>query len=427
MEMFYRNKDMVRCLEVVFGAEEQVDIATQEYQIKMLEVNEIPYLLDVYVIRMNNEATLRYLTGKGYVFSKRFEHQHMDGTLFVQIMSQIGKCVKALSLYLLSVENLVLNPEYMFFDEEERCVKLVYVPGYRMNFKTQLKQLLEFMMRVFNSTDREGIQQLYKLYNELDETIWEDTTFNLFFETGEFEDDKIDKWNQNVVPIPSKISSQNRMNDKGDYPLARGISNYEDTSPENIRDKIKHLNLIQRGILGLNIALVLFSIFAYVFGGKNIFWIYFAAAFCVLFAIFSAYAFAEEQDSEDDAMEKFLRNRDVIASSASMSENSQCLTDNQIHALVPLTNGSLSEIVFRDYGEKIIVGRGKNETDYRLPTTEINRVHAYIYQKQGGIFLEDMESQNGTFLNSVRIPSNEIKKLNRGDIVGFASEEFFVS
>ena len=101
--------------------------------------------------------------------------------------------------------------------------------------------------------------------------------------------------------------------------------------------------------------------------------------------------------------------------------------ESPVHALVPLTNGSLEEIVFSEYGEKIVVGRGKNETDYRLPTTEINRVHAYIYNKRGGVYLEDMESQNGTFLNSVRIPSKEIKKLNRGDIVGFANEEFFVS
>lgn len=434
MELFYKNRDMIRCLEVSYEREEQIDIATHEYQIKMLEANEIPYLLNVCVIHINNESTLRYLTKNCYVFSKRFEHQHMDGRLFTKIIGQIGKCADVLSLYLLSPENLVLNPDYMFYDEEEQCVGLVYVPGYQMNFQVQLKHLLEFMMRVFNSSDRDGIQQLYKMYSEIEEDTWGSGTFEKILSIDELSSEgygkTISKGQYSVKRLIDEgapvYASNNVIRDvKRD--LSSDSIGDEGVSNDKFRDKIHKLNFLQRGILGLNISLIIFSLFVYEFSDKNVFWLYFAAAFCVLFAVFCAYAFAEEQEDEDEAMENFAHSVNGTFADDVSSFYKHPVDDEQIHALVPLTNGSLNEIVFSDYGEKIIVGRGKNEADYRLPTTEINRVHAYIYQKKGEIFLEDMASQNGTFLNSVRIPSNEIKKLNRGDIVGFANEEFFVS
>lgn len=440
MEMCYKNKDMTRYLDVVFDAEEQRDATAYEYQIKMIEANHIPYLLEVCVIHMDNKWELRYLTENCHVFSRRFQYFRMDGTVFLDVMTQIGKCVDTLSLYLLSAENLVLDPDYVFYDEEEQCVRLVYIPGYRRNYRTQMKQLLEYMMRVFDSADRDGIQQLYMVYSELGEESWNSACMR-------------QRLSDKAMQSMRHDSFCERQECLGEPETFTKITCDEaDSSKEKIHQKIRQLGILQKSVLGLNIALVLFSIIFYLFGQRAYFWLYFAAAGCVLFAIFCAYAFAEEQENADEAMEEYKRYENAgtgVTDNLYSFDNlykpdTQCVVDNAyekymsghtdnienespVHALVPLTNGSLEEIVFSEYGEKIVVGRGKNETDYRLPTTEINRVHAYIYNKRGGVYLEDMESQNGTFLNSVRIPSKEIKKLNRGDIVGFASEEFFVS
>ena len=96
MEMCYKNKDMTRYLDVVFDAEEQRDATAYEYQIKMIEANHIPYLLDVCVIHMDNKWELRYLTENCHVFSRRFQYFRMDGTVFLDVMTQIGKCVDTL-------------------------------------------------------------------------------------------------------------------------------------------------------------------------------------------------------------------------------------------------------------------------------------------------------------------------------------------
>ena len=100
--------------------------------------------------------------------------------------------------------------------------------------------------------------------------------------------------------------------------------------------------------------------------------------------------------------------------------------DNEISCLVPLTNGLLEPIKLSDYKEKIVIGRGKKQTDYRLATNQISRVHACVLINENGIWIQDENSTNGTFVNSVRLAALENRQLRQGDIIAFANEEFFV-
>jgi pSer/pThr/pTyr-binding forkhead associated (FHA) protein len=76
---------------------------------------------------------------------------------------------------------------------------------------------------------------------------------------------------------------------------------------------------------------------------------------------------------------------------------------------------------------EISVGRGKRENAYRISGSQISRVHAKIYRRNSGLYLRDAGSTNGTFVNAVRLGEDEEIRLNRGDVVAFATEEFFVS
>jgi hypothetical protein len=99
--------------------------------------------------------------------------------------------------------------------------------------------------------------------------------------------------------------------------------------------------------------------------------------------------------------------------------------DSGTYRLVPLNNGCLEPLHIKN--QTITVGRGKKENDYRLSGSQISRVHAHIYKRENDLYLKDEGSTNGTFVNSVRLSANEERKLNRGDVVAFATEEFFVS
>lgn len=65
------------------------------------------------------------------------------------------------------------------------------------------------------------------------------------------------------------------------------------------------------------------------------------------------------------------------------------------------------------------IGRAR-ECDFVLDFTEISRLHAECTSDHLNIFLEDLNSTNGTFVNGRRLENGEQYRLRAGDVVNFA-------
>ena len=71
------------------------------------------------------------------------------------------------------------------------------------------------------------------------------------------------------------------------------------------------------------------------------------------------------------------------------------------------------------------IGRDRNDQDLQLnDNTAIGHKHAYIIRKNSFFFLVDNNSMNHTYINDQLLEPNVEYKLNNGDKVVFADEEF---
>ena len=83
-------------------------------------------------------------------------------------------------------------------------------------------------------------------------------------------------------------------------------------------------------------------------------------------------------------------------------------------------------------GEQIVInkprfriGKEHSYVDYFIGNnTAISRSHADIIVKSDGVYVSDMNSTNHTFLNGAMIPSGEEIKMENGDLLKLANEEF---
>jgi len=73
---------------------------------------------------------------------------------------------------------------------------------------------------------------------------------------------------------------------------------------------------------------------------------------------------------------------------------------------------------------KLLIGRAE-ECDVRPLSEEVSRRHCAVYVGPGGIFVEDLSSRNGTFVNGVRIV--EKTQVSNGDSICVGSLELKVS
>lgn len=75
--------------------------------------------------------------------------------------------------------------------------------------------------------------------------------------------------------------------------------------------------------------------------------------------------------------------------------------------------------------EQFKIGRERSRVDYCInDNTAVGRLHAIIVSRGGSTFVVDQNSTNCTFVNSVRATANQEIRLNSGDKVTFADEEF---
>ncbi len=81
-------------------------------------------------------------------------------------------------------------------------------------------------------------------------------------------------------------------------------------------------------------------------------------------------------------------------------------------------NVVISKKIFR-------IGKDSQHVDYCISdNSSVSRIHAALKSKGDGVYIEDMHSTNGTFLNGSRVNSGEERRVRDGDVIRIANEEF---
>lgn len=425
MEMCFLSKGINNFLNVKLGDIGDVLDSGNYYKIRMLEENNIPYVISPRYGEVDGEVTLSFCVDAGYVLERIMIKSKPDGYMLRYLMQQIIDCIDGLGEYLLVPEDLVIVPEYMMYQPEEGKLRMVCVPGYNVPIKEQLKTFLEYLMKIFNHNDRQGICELYDLY---DAVCGENLDISILRKILSCEVGAITKASDNV---------SSELNLENDNRLVKGT---ESEQASRIIDDKEDIGIyFSGGIIALGIIFFLGFIFnkiiVYLIVGIGLLML--GVGTGILF-LTRQNSFQEEQknDLESSLSEYIVKeNGSVDVSHYAMGNYGESEVNivsidtpyEKIHRLVPLTNGGLDIVYIDTYEENIVIGRGKRDTDYRLPTTQISRVHALIRRKADKVYIEDKGSTNGTFVNSNRLNPNQEYLISKGDIIAFANEEFFAS
>ena len=112
----------------------------------------------------------------------------------------------------------------------------------------------------------------------------------------------------------------------------------------------------------------------------------------------------------------------MLLSDAIKSVEANAPHKKQTAVLRSLKPGTARDIRLTD--GSLLIGKKKSRTDVCISHHTISRIHARVEKKDGGYFITDLNSTNGTFVNGEQLSPNETRPLNGGDQVQLADLKY---
>lgn len=124
---------------------EQTAAVLPEYEYNILETAEIPGLAGVTKKIVDGETYLSFPIYTYISLEERFYKESLNIDLFCDFFKQLLQVYENMRAYLLEGNSLCLNPEYIFFDEQEK--RYVFLPT--VNFETEVSKKFENLFTFF--------------------------------------------------------------------------------------------------------------------------------------------------------------------------------------------------------------------------------------------------------------------------------------
>ena len=415
MEILFGNKGIYHYMDAKVGTMQELEEHGRMYQVRMLVENELPYILPSSMICTDAEVWLSHNTKDCYGLQAYLQQKTMNGTQLKKVLNQIMQQADALEAYLLDASDLVIRVEYLFMQKEKNEIRMLCVPGYQKPLKEQLTAFLEYLMPRFSHEDRAGELFLYECHRVLTDEWSDMTDFLALLNAGTDTDGRCRKQGEKT--------SMQKPNSIEENEFAEEAVTLEQKVARADIDAIFSKRFLLYALAGG------------------------AALALIILAIMTARDKEDGQESES-AMQEYGRQvqgdetledapvqgysrqaeQAVHSVDVPMGLSEKSVQDSRIPdmKLVPLTNGALESFRIPMDKASFTIGRDK-ASDYRVATTQISRVHVRLFCRPDGLYIEDQNSTNGTYINTKRIPAMTEQKLEKGDVVGLANEEFFVA
>lgn len=129
-------------------------------------------------------------------------------------------------------------------------------------------------------------------------------------------------------------------------------------------------------------------------------------------------------DTDFDEVEDITDNMEEDAATGFMDEDElkQIVSNEHYHLLYLKLNTKIPVT-----SEGTVIGRSSKQAQYIITGNgNVSRKHARVFLSGGECFIENYQPPNGTFVNGLRLQNGAIQKINKGDEIILAGEEFKV-
>lgn len=435
-----------------------------DIEYKMIKNNTIDGLLFMQQRIINGREIYYYDVTSKQQMSKLYSYVKIRLEDVLMICEGIALMVQNINMYMLDLEKVRLEAEYMYVDISERKVEFVYYPSRRCESSCDdnITKLFEYILEHFDhSVEKEQLMTMYMIYQKVVQKEYNLETFNELVKecSLKIQKDEKTKWKEeNQVEDNCKELSETftGLVEQKEYQSEETISDkiqINAVPSENIDDEveIKNKKLIkyQKLIKVIGIAMIIMGALKILVPGivplpinitVSVLMVVIGTFVLAGISLIPQYVFVKMQSRRSRQKYEVSFENNFETESGQDDENlpleGQQTQEPQTMLLSDYINNIKSGIntfekitlVSEETRERLeiikfpcLVGSMAGNCDKVISKKLISRLHCCIADSKEGYYIEDMNSTNGTFVNEERLTPNNRHILNNGDKVRLAT------
>lgn len=373
MEVKYK-RDLNRNF-MVLKAPEKAD-----YQLKMICDNEMKGFLKAHTKLFNGEINIYYDITSKQPLSRLYANKELGMEDIKSVLFSIQAAFDEAKKYLLDCNGICLNPDFCYLNPENKKVEWLFYPV--EDNSIQYTELAEFFIEKVNHNDAEAVDAVYGFFRKIKDESFVIGDYTALLAENKAEhiryEDEITVPQVIAVPTRQEIPLQKEENEKDNWKyflmskLQLFVHNLSERFPAG-RNKEKSLEPVSPPV--------------------------------------SIYQSSYEWESYEG--ENISQTGETMVIEVNPS--------NPKRVLRSLDKGSVTSI---SLDLPCVIGKMAENADVILKDKSISRIHAKIFSVEEEVYLQDLNSTNGTYLNDVPLESNEMMKLSVGDEIAFGTLRF---
>lgn len=354
----------------------------EPYELQMVLRNKMEHLLSMQIMISDGKTEYWYDVTGMQSLAQKLTMQTAGGTLVRKVAEEICGLKTELEEYLLQDTDIVYDPEMIFMDRKETSVKFCYIPGFGTAKKGGVKSLLEKFLQRLDHSDAAAVRLAYGLYERCET---DDLTLRDYYDCLYGKKQKEDE------------AEERRMDEMMYAKAAENLERTEQRHSEDMLELMKeekeqpkkkrHLfHREKRKMLDR-------SSFTY--------------------------------DVEPEEVEPFMVAERKPSENWEETVCFSAVERKTVWVLEYKGDGLEDDLRMEQFPYRI--GKHGSNVEGKLYAQTVSRLHAQITQDEdSNLWISDFNSTNGTYLNGHLIPMNTPVRIQEGDRVIFATEEYIL-
>ena len=382
------------------------------FELAMLLQNPLPGLLTCRQQEINDQAYLLYDVTSCKALGDWWMGRGLQEKEIKSFVREVIHILRECERHLLDREKVVLKPELIFCDMDARQYYFLYDPFLKPQAGENLRSLAQYMVEQVDYNQQSAVDLVYRIYEGV-------TGSNSTLRTLEQCLESSDEWAESLAEDEEETENIQKA---VEFPIE---------SEAGGRGENRKF-WIQKGALAISfIALLLgiWGLYRYELTRRELFAVAGIMILAVITAGCSLFSWLHRGRKDEETQE-------LSANDYRMAEPDSRDTDTESEKTVYLARSELlGQRGLQGMGQErqrwislgslpFVIGKKAKFADYVLEDDSISRMHARFVKEDDRMFIMDLHSTNGTYVNGVRLEPDCKVEIQVGDQIGLGKLNF---